>query len=209
MPSITKQVTLATICASLFAAVQAVNTVVVPNQMIAFGTQNQIRGLGSSLKTFWHHKKFGGEPVKQEVVYAWDLTNNCYLESTSIDGLSITTSVCNGKSVTFNEKTKACTTANNATDFTTVIPALFASTFTTAIGTVRDPFNSTSGDTFYLWTNAAKKNWMWVRTSDNALVYRQDFIPATKNFQVTNFPQGIVQNAGLSIYDFTIFECAA
>ena len=111
--------------------------------------------------------------------------------------------------MSYNEKTKTCTTVNNATDFNAVIPALFASTFTTEIGTVRDPFNVTSVDTFYLWTNVSKRDWMWVRTTDNALVYRLDYIPSTKNFQVTHFPNGVVQNAGISIFDFTIFECIA
>ena len=73
-------------------------------------------------------------------------------------------------------------------------------------GTFADPFYST-GATFYRYQHATQNRWIWVRTSDKAIVYEQ-FYDGTVNSYVKYFVGGIVANAYLFTSDFRISKCS-
>ena len=73
-------------------------------------------------------------------------------------------------------------------------------------GIFADPFYQTN-TTFYRYQHATQNRWIWIRTSDKAIVYEQ-FYDGTINSYVKYFVGGIVANSNLLISDFRIAKCS-
>ena len=71
-----------------------------------------------------------------------------------------------------------------------------------------DPFIAQDVD-YYLWRNSNETQWMWVRKSDRAIVYFQDWRSDLKKALVfyAYENKGIYQNDKVSAYDFQMVKC--
>ena len=119
----------------------------------------------------------------------------------------VETATCRNVTQTFifGQNTTCNTTPDNSVPLNTM-KANFQSTFTVVEGLVTDPFLATKG-MYYLLKDSVEQNFLWVRQSDYAIVYWQQFHTDIGEILVLQFPNGVVQGSGVSFYDFKIFNC--
>lgn len=102
--------------------------------------------------------------------YAWDIDSGCFSETWLINGdVEYQQSTCKGNLITYFKPTAKCTSVKTTTNATKILMGL-QTTFTNYEGIVADPFLPTK-DEFYLYRSASENDWIWVRTTDNQIVY--------------------------------------
>ena len=93
------------------------------------------------------------------------------------------------------------------------------SIFTESEGTSTDPFiRSESATVYNVYRSPSETEWIWIRKSDNQLVYMQQYRPELKRLVVHFFgsinKDGVVESPGFSgrnekpfFWEFKLFKC--
>lgn len=114
--------------------------------------------------------------VTAQANYAWDYDRNCFAETIYFSGETYTQRVtCKNYTGVYTKASGKCSIAKDATTkVQTLIEGGFITRFNVYEGIVADPFLGKDQE-FYLWKNAAENQWLWVRTTDRAVVYFQEY----------------------------------
>ena len=142
--------------------------------------------------------------------FAWDFARNCYSTTINLKGVQqVGSTSCDGKTLGFTSQAGGCTSSKDATIWNTTIPAYFESTFVVNEGVVPDPFFPERTDTFTQWRSNDLNNWIWIRVSDNALIYKQEFnVANSRKTLIYYFPNGFNAAATVTSYNFMLFKCS-
>lgn len=169
---------------------------------------------GPSVLEQW---KAGGLESK----YAWEGTNGCFSETIyNKSDVIFQQAYCKSALKTYNKAlatASQCTTVKSNVTSSLVLQGLQA-TFTVSEGTSTDPFIPSSTDEFNVYRSATENDWLWIRKSDNQIVYWQQYRTDVKKILVHFFgsfnDDGTVESTGFtgksekpSYWDFKVFDC--